>query len=134
GGIGGARAVRVSTLTRNVLVEFDERVTSADRVLEGLGRSAAGLVRDNRASRSGRGARSRIEPAPRRSRRSRPALHRPRDAPASVELLERAARTVGAASGLGVVAVRRGQDPLPPSPGPSLIPPAHPPPPASSHL
>jgi hypothetical protein len=51
--IPGAQAVRANGLTQNVLVQFDERLTTANRVLDDLRQAAATLTsRDTRGGRS----------------------------------------------------------------------------------
>src|SRR5689334_3593934 len=53
--IVGAREVRANALTRNVFVRFDERVTTADRVLGDL-REVAGQSASRASRGSGRGS------------------------------------------------------------------------------
>src|SRR5262249_50737250 len=100
-GIGGARAVRANELTRNVLVQFDERVTDARRVVARLEElaPAAPEPRDGR---------------PRARPRVLPAAAPPSVAPTTLVLVERMGRAAGACAGLGIVALRgRGAGPLP---------------------
>jgi hypothetical protein len=46
--IAGARAVRASALTQNVLVQFDERVTTSERVPAEIGQIAERLASSGR--------------------------------------------------------------------------------------
>ena len=115
--ITGAREVRANALTENVLVQFDERVTTADGVLTDLRQAACEAASDagRRSSRGGTDDRpmARAEP---RSGRARPSAGRPRAEWSSLELVERAAWTTGAFAGLGIVAMRgRRANPLPAS-------------------
>jgi calcium-translocating P-type ATPase len=98
--IAGARSVRASPLTRNVLVEFDERVTDAPRVVAQLERLLAG--RSKVAAESAR-ARTHARPVVRK-------VGRPlRVEPTTLVVVERLARAVGASAGLAVAALRRGE-------------------------
>ncbi|HKA26641.1 MAG TPA: hypothetical protein VKD88_04660, partial [Gaiellaceae bacterium] len=103
--IGGARAVSANRLTRNVLVQFDERVTDARRVAAELERLApepsppAVTARGPRAA-----ARRAAEVVPRPSLGAEPP---------SFVTVERLARAALASAGLAIVAMRgRQAEPL----------------------
>jgi cation-transporting ATPase I len=97
-GIGGARAVRANELTRNVLVEFDERVTDARRVVARLEQLAPRRPERREARRPAR-------------RRGLP-VGPPAVEPTTLVLVERLGRAFGACAGLGIVALR-GREPGP---------------------
>ena len=99
--IGGATAVRANTLTRNVLVQFDERVTDAGRVRAELERLAPTRPK------------APAKPKPLAKRAAPTVTSALRTEPSTLELLERLARALGAGAGLAVVTLRgRDADPI----------------------
>jgi len=102
--IAGARSVRASPLTRNVLVEFDENVTNARQVVAEL----EVLARPPLGGPAG------PDEAPTRTEPAGHPIRRPLGVePTTLILVERMGQALGACVGVAVVAVRRGRGDAP---------------------
>lgn len=110
--IAGARDVRASALTQNVLVRFDERMTTPERVLADIRRIAARLASSE--GRSGRRETTQVPVSVAQPRQGAPAEPRGVKEPVTLELVESGARAAGALAGLCLVLARgRRAGPLP---------------------